>query len=108
MYNTGDFSRISFLSMEHQKRCLAKCPSCSFPQWKRMVTSLGYVSQKHHKQGGGLAIGSTGRIPVAWQPIWPAALHFFLFFIIYYYFYILLLLLPTECTKVIISEFAIQ
>ncbi len=35
---------------------------------------------------------------------------FIYFFIIYYYFYILLLLflLPTECTKVIISEFAIQ
>ncbi len=34
----------------------------------------------------------------------------FIFFIIYYYYFILLLLflLPTECTKVIISEFAIQ
>ncbi len=40
----------------------------------------------------------------------PLPCIFFFFFIIYYYYFILLLLflLPTECTKVIISEFAIQ
>ncbi len=55
--------------------------------------------------------GEPGEFPVAWQPIWPAALHFFFYiYIIYYYYFILLLLflLPTECTKVIISEIAIQ
>ncbi len=58
--------------------------------------------------------GAPGEFPVAWQPIWPADLHFFFFIIIiiyYYFFFILLLLmflLPAECTKVIISEFAIQ
>ncbi len=35
--------------------------------------------------------GAPGEFPVAWQPIWPAALH--LFFYYYYYYYYLLLLL---------------
>ncbi len=55
--------------------------------------------------------GEPGEFPVAWQQIWPTALHLFYFFIIYYYYFILLLLLfllPTECNKVIFSEFAIQ
>ncbi len=61
---------------------------------------------------GRLAIGRTGRISggLAANLACCPAFFFFYIYIIYYYYFILLLLflLPTECTKVIISEFAIQ
>ncbi len=59
---------------------------------------------------GGLAIGRTGRIPAGLAANLARCPAFIYFFIIYYYYFILLLLflLPTECTKVIISEFTIQ
>ncbi len=43
--------------------------------------------------------GEPGEFPVAWQAIWPAT---------YIFSFFMLLLFPAECTKVIISEFAIQ
>ncbi len=58
---------------------------------------------------GGLAIGRTGRIHGGLAANLARCPAFFLYiYIIYYYYFILLFLLPTECTKVIISEFAIQ
>ncbi len=60
---------------------------------------------------GGLAIGRTGRIPGGLAGNLARCPAFIIIFlIIYYYYFILMLLflLPTECTKVIISEFAIQ
>ncbi len=30
--------------------------------------------------GADWPLGEPGEFPVAWQPIWPAALHFFIFF----------------------------
>ncbi len=76
-------------------------------------SEMSSSSSVQFKSGADWPSGEPGEFPVAWQPIWPAALHFFFFFfffiyIIYYYFFILLFLMPTECTKVIISEFAIQ
>ncbi len=71
-------------------------------------TSPGTVFAGMREAGADWPSGAPGEFPVAWQPIWPAALHLFFY---YYYFILLLLLLfllPAECTKVIISEFAIQ
>ncbi len=62
---------------------------------------------------GGLAIGSTGRIPAGLEANLARCPTFILLlllllFIIIIIFILLLFLLPAECTKVIISEFAIQ
>ncbi len=73
--------------------------------------AVAYLSRESWQPGADWPSGEPGEFPVAWQPIWPAALRLFIFCIIYYYYFILLLLLfllPTECTKVFISEFAIQ
>ncbi len=60
--------------------------------------------------------GRTGHREHRENSRWPGSkfgplpyIYFFIIIIIYYYYFLILLfLLPAECTKVIISEFAIQ
>ncbi len=40
------------------------------------------TSVSHQPSGADWPSGEPGEFPVAWQPIWPAALHFFLYIII--------------------------
>ncbi len=64
-------------------------------QWTQFCTKYDQKSRLNQFTLAG-ADWPSGEFPVAWQPIWPAALHFF-FYYYYFFFFIYILLLLLFC-----------